>query len=393
MSRFFRLVVVLLLIAMAAFSTVQSRAQGPANTEVVIQVSTESAGVVVYAEARMGASVVNTLPPLARVLWEGISVTSDGRNWLQISGAFGSGWITPETGQLNYIDPSRTTLATEVSAKIITTFPTNLYAAPNPDSSVIGALAPNTPLTIKSGPIEAGLYQWWEVEGANIRGWIPDALENINTTQNLRVYGVDVCDNSNISRFGVAGWDGLVNAWFSRIVQDGSRILCVVSSNLTGDGRTPIVTVAARKESSAGSVDTVYVFQKDGRGNWQMILNAPAEAFARIERISVHDFSNVGAGATLLAVHVRLDGTGGVLRYSLYQYREGTMQQVFAAEIYKGYVAVRGAVLSIFEPLYGSNEPNCCPSQVSQRVVEFRNGTFNDVLTRMMILPYALQGY
>lgn len=167
----------------------------------------------------------------------------------------------------------------------------------------------------------------------------------------------------------------------------GETVVCLASTKMDG-GVSPIVVVLARNEARAQ--DSLRAFALRG-GRWTPIFARYADAFARTDRLSLHNLSD-DAFPTLIW-NVRLDGTGSVLQNNLLRFNPATglVESQSMGEFYKGFMQLNGRQMTFFQANYLPDEPNCCPSGVERYVFEWNGVTFAPVLYDVLPIPYAIQ--
>lgn len=155
-----------------------------------------------------------------------------------------------------------------------------------------------------------------------------------------------MCDNFNLNRFGVVGWDSFMTV--------------ITSSNLRGDN-IPVVTVLSHNPSQNNPRHVVRAFELRG-ADWAKIFEKVTEPFVKTERLGAYDL--LGDGIPTLVWLTRNDGTGSYLNVSAYRYNASAgMAQVFdQSGLYKGNVQIGVGNIVLFQPILKANEANCCPT-------------------------------
>ncbi len=104
------------------------------------------------------------------------------------------------------------------------------------------------------------------------------------------------------------------------------------------------------------------------------------------ERIRLVDLT--GDGAEEAVVVVESGGTLGDLGVGVYQAAAGGPALTYFRKL-AGRVEVRQTALVIVEGVPAAGDPECCPSQVRESTVEWRNGTFEVTSERTVASPGA----
>lgn len=98
--------------------------------------------------------------------------------------------------------------------------------------------------------------------------------------------------------------------------------------------------------------------------DWEGVL-APGTSGGMIEDVMYQDLT--GDGVDEAVVTVRYEGSGAYLDYYIYTFQGGDLVNLFADyNISHGYVnfgSLPGSIV-VDEPVYGPDDPNCCPSQI-----------------------------
>jgi hypothetical protein len=381
---------------MVAFSPlIAAHAQyQPKFTDVVLEVA--SNGVNVFQSAG-AVKVQRVLGQGERVLWDGTSTQINGRTWIPIYlvDALVLGWATPDNDALYQVDTFRLSPNMEIGASGVLAQPRTVYDSVSLTSQSIGPngaplVAPaGASFRVIQGPVYEKLYVWWRVQLAGGQtGWIIDSPVSLQVTQPLTVYGVPVCDNFNISKYGVAGWDSALPVIRS-VLKPNETIGCLASSNLRGDG-TPVVSVLIRSTDPNQVQESLRVFGQVA-GQWAQLFALSATPFARTERLGVYDLT--GDGLPVLVWLVRNDGTGQYLSLQAFKYgANGTFNAIFkVSELYKGNVQIGVGNIVLFQPVLRQNEANCCPSGYNRIGYQWANNQFVKVLDDFPPPPYHLQ--
>lgn len=385
-----RLLTVLIVTLLGLGFTGISAQAGMLPGDVVVQVQ-NGQSVMIYAQPSLTAPQVGVLASNTRFLWRGALQQSEGRNWMPIITSAGvSGWISPNNEVISTAYFGRVSPGMQLSAAARVPQPISLYPNPGFSSVPLTTLPSNSPFTVTEGPAEADYYRWWKVRAGNFEGWLSDAGYGIQVDRTLSVYNHPVCDGVDITRYGVPGWDSSLST-LEAAVRAPEQIVCLASTNLRGDKKTPIVVVLSRIEitNNTQPVDTLRVFEPR-EGSWVLIMQQQSEPFARTLDVSVFDFE--GTGKPFLIWNVVRDGTGSVLLPNIYQYLEGgALISVFSGEAYKGGMQWYLGGLTLVEPDYLPDEPNCCASGIHRTGFIWANGAFTKVFDEVSAAPYALQ--
>ncbi len=73
-----------------------------------------------------------------------------------------------------------------------------------------------------------------------------------------------------------------------------------------------------------------------------------------------------GDGQEEAVVPVSSGGTGGDIGFAVFTERNGTLEELLASTPGRVMVEVDGGVLVETQPIYGPDDPNCCPSQLKK---------------------------
>ena len=384
----FAVIVVGLAVGSALTPAPVARAQGP--TDMVIEVFTPpGVSVAMRTLPTLSASVIRTFGNGNRLTWDGQVVRADGRNWMAVSALGQSGWLSPDDDQVFLADPTQITRGIDRSAIIAPfTNPMTLYTAPGRGNPVVMQLPVGTQLRVTDAPVVTDLYTWWPVSvvGGTATGWVVDTGHELQVIQPLTVYGYQVCDNFDLKRFGVPGWDSVRFA-FPSFIPPAEQIECLASTRLRGDA-SPIVVVLTRTEDEWFSYEVLRIFEQRG-GAWVVIFESSTPPNAYTTRLSLHDFA--GDGRPMLLWAVRNEGTGGALDVNVLRYGPGGIEAVLSAGLYKGRLQVNPGSILLFEADYLLDEPNCCPSGVLRMAYAWQFDRFALLVNDVLPEPGAFQ--
>jgi hypothetical protein len=332
-----------------------------------------------YAQPSFSAVVLRPVGNGNRMTWNGVYQSAEGRNWMFVEIGGQGGWLSPNSQEVGFGDPTHITAGIDRSTVITPATNTmSLYQAPGRGNPILTTLPVGTQLQVIDGPAVVDLYTWWpvQVSGTATRGWVVDTGRELRLLTPLQVYGYQVCDNFDLKTFGAPNWDSVLQV-FPRDIPRGERVLCLASAKLRGlVNPSPVVAVLTRAGVAPATTDTLRVFEQTGRG-WVVTYQASSGQFNRTERLSLHNLA--GDGVPVLLWAVRADGTGGILNLALLRYAAsgtGQLTSVLLADgIYKGSLQINGRILSTLsaEPL--PNEPNCCPSTARRIGYQFNPAT------------------
>ncbi|RMF51937.1 MAG: SH3 domain-containing protein [Chloroflexota bacterium] len=376
-----------LLVVIAALCFPLHLTSAQAGIEMVLQAY--NGDVALYERASSSSAILAVIRKGDRFIWRADRIDAEGRQWFFVQFDKFFGWISPDDGVIDFADPSAISPLMDRSAvAIIEDSPRNLYAAPGRFNPVIASLPVGTAIKVTDAPVTIDLYTWWKVRvnSSGMEGWIADSVPIFRVTEPLRVYGYQVCDNFNLAVFGMTGWDSIVSVLPS-LLDVGETVVCLASTKMDG-GLSPIVVVLARNEARAQDSLRAFALRS---GRWTPIFARYADAFARTDRLSLHNLSD-DAFPTLIW-NVRLDGTGSVLQNNLLRFNPATglVESQSMGEFYKGFMQLNGRQMTFFQANYLPDEPNCCPSGVERYVFEWNGVTFAPVLYDVLPIPYAIQ--
>ncbi|PJF37121.1 MAG: hypothetical protein CUN49_01920 [Candidatus Thermofonsia Clade 1 bacterium] len=376
-----------LLVVIAALCFPLHLTSAQAGIEMVLQAY--NGDVALYERASSSSAILAVIRKGDRFIWRADRIDAEGRQWFFVQFDKFFGWISPDDGVIDFADPSAISPLMDRSAvAIIEDSPRNLYAAPGRFNPVIASLPVGTAIKVIDAPVTIDLYTWWKVRvnSSGMEGWIADSVPIFRVTEPLRVYGYQVCDNFNLAVFGMTGWDSIVSVLPS-LLDVGETVVCLASTKMDG-GLSPIVVVLARNEARAQDSLRAFALRS---GRWTPIFARYADAFARTDRLSLHNLSD-DAFPTLIW-NVRLDGTGSVLQNNLLRFNPATglVESQSMGEFYKGFMQLNGRQMTFFQANYLPDEPNCCPSGVERYVFEWNGVTFAPVLYDVLPIPYAIQ--
>jgi hypothetical protein len=389
------LVIVFMLSALQLPTPTRAQDYQISFTDIVLE---NTGALPVYTTPSAGAGAVYSLPPGSRFLWNGVtSQVAEGRTWLRIYliDRLEVGWITPDSGTIYQTDTFRLTPGMEIGATAQLAqarellFSARLHRPAADAGQVLGMLPAGTSVYVTDGPVFNQLQVFWKIKtSAGEEGWIVDGGGTLNVVAPLKVYNVNVCDNFNIKRFGVAGWDSFMQA-IRRFIPTSEAITCLASSNLRGDN-LPVVTVLTSQGDSFSVIERVRVFELNA-GQWVKIFEIAGNAGDRTERLGVYDLT--GDGIPKLVWMTRVDGTGHYLNVQAFAYRTGTLTPIFSAlGLYKGNVQLGVGNILLFQPVLRANEPNCCPTGFNRQAFQWVNNQFVKTLDDQPISPFAIQG-
>jgi hypothetical protein len=94
-----------------------------------------------------------------------------------------------------------------------------------------------------------------------------------------------------------------------------------------------------------------------------------------------------GDGAADVLVPIASGGSAGIVAFYVYSYHTGALQNLLVRnEVYRVGLRVRRGDLVVTYPIYGSNDPNCCPSRLDRRTLHFDGQRFR-VIRSVIIHP------
>jgi len=358
------------------------------GAEMVLQVL--GGPVVLYERPSLSSPVLYTIGNNERFIWRAGRTEAEGRQWFFVQLDRFFGWISPGDGVIDFADPTAITPLMDRSAvATVVANPINLRSAPRRFSPVVATLSVGTQVRVIDAPVVADLYTWWKVRvlPGGAEGWLADTGRELRVTRPLRVYGYQVCDNFNLREFGMTGWDSIVSV-LPRLLDPGERVECLASTKLDS-GVSPIVVVLARREGAMPR-DSLRTFALRG-GIWTPIFTRYTEAFARTDRLSLHNLT--GDPFPSLIWNVRLEGTGGVMRSNVLRFNPATglVEAQTLGDFYKGFMQISGRRMTLLQANYLPHEPNCCPSGVERNVFEWNGVRFAPVLFEVLPRPLAIQ--
>jgi hypothetical protein len=358
-----------------------------------------------YSGPSSGSTPLGIIPAGARLLWGGERTVAEDRAWMFVDYLGVTGWITPEDEQLNTYQYPFFSAGVEISAQVRVGEPTTVFVGPTVSSNPLVFLEADAVVEILAGPFDAEFNQWWQVSTANgMQGWVADRGFNLVADKPLVVYGYTVCSGFNISKYGVTGWDSIIEQ-LPTLVPATETIACLASSNLTGDTVTPVVTVLSQVADPSGlsqplrSILRVFLLEK--AGTWKRIYEGQTADYTRTDQLYLYDF--VGNGKPMLVWNNRIDGTGSIIEINILNYDAEAQQLVDVINepgqpvisFYKGGMQARGKLIVMLEADYLPDEPNCCASGLRTVVYELSEvagaPAFLNILDQRMPRPSAIQ--
>jgi len=362
-------------------------------TDLVVQVESGNP-INLYFQPSVRSLVLRTIGQGNRMTWDGTYTAAEGRNWMPVEIMGQKGWITPENSIIGMADPTRITPGIDRSTIVSpTTNAMTLYAAPGRSSQAIGTVRVGEQFKVIDAAVVVDLYTWWPVQRVNgtQQGWLVDTGAELKVLTPLAVYNYPVCDNFDLKRFGVAGWDSIINSLPS-LIPSNETIQCLASSNLR-QNNTPIVIILTKVVNASNqsvTYDVLRIFEQ--RGNvWTTIFQARTQDFERTERVSLHDL--VGDGLPVLLWAVRVDGTGHILKLALLRFNTaGQLEVVLGTTAYKGSFQIVPGLITVSDLVIAANEPNCCLSHMHSVNYQWQVNRFVAVKERTFIVPWYVQG-
>lgn len=390
-----RPILIALLFATIAFTISPVRAQKGPVADLVLSNATNP--LVVYASPALSAQVIDTVPVGGRMVWDAVTVQqADNRNWLAITYADKPGWITPDSQQhMVYIsDPSQVTTGLERGATIrIGNTPLLLY----PSMAIGGTpqlATTQTLLTVTDGPVFTDLYVWWKAQTSDgaMAGWFIDPVYTLEIVQPVQAYGYSICGGLNLQRYGVLGWDSIVDD-LQNLIPKNETVMCLGSVDLKGD-KSPVVIILSTTPDSSGPPGPHQALRIVERvqNYWHVIFEQATVPFARTARLSLEDLTNDGKPAVVWTV--RNDGTGGILTIQVLRYdpAAGMQRILFGDGLYHGGLHIYRGMVTFLQANAAADEPNCCHVEILRQVYQWQNGVFVKIIDDQPKNPVFLQG-